>query len=182
VIAQRLRSGTFTPPAILMPGSSVWPLGFFADFESSEPEDIPVGQIADTTASFQTRLTSASVLQIHGIKERVKGRFRLLRRLKANHDNEGAAAANPKTVDMAIAFIDAMTRYREFFATLDDDCSAVIEFEDRGIGFFADITFKSDGTIECYRRSQNQPSLTFSGALDSEVTRQFLETELHIDF
>ena len=123
-----------------------------------------------------------SVVHIHSPKERTKARFRLLKRLGPNHDGEGAQAPNARTVDRAIAFIDRMTKYRPFFATLDDDGSAVIEFDDRANGFFADVTFLSDGTVECYRRLSGHPSLTFVGRLDDADTREFLENELHIEF
>ncbi|MCA1542248.1 hypothetical protein I6F18_20020 [Bradyrhizobium sp. NBAIM32] len=125
---------------------------------------------------------SPSVIPIHSPKERIKARFRLLKRLGPNHDGEGAQAPNARTVDRAIAFIDRMTQHKDGFATLDDDGSAVIEFEDRQSGFFGDITFLADGTVECYRRQVGLPSRTFIGSLDAADTRDFLENELHIEF
>jgi hypothetical protein len=129
-----------------------------------------------------TVLTIPSVVPIHGLKERVKARFRLLKRLGPNHDGEGAEAPNAKTVDAAIAFVDRLTKYKQFFATLDDDGSAVIEFEDRAAGFFADITFLPDGRVECYRRVTGKPSRTFVGDLGAADTLNFLEDELQIEF
>jgi hypothetical protein len=155
-------------------------------FSAPDPlAGIPQFQEEETTLT-QTatpmRLTRCSVFLIHGLKERVKARFRLLKRLGLNHDGEGASAPIPKTVDAAIAFVDRMTKYKQFFATLDDDGSAVIEFEDKAAGFFADITFLPDGRIECYRRKTGLPSRTFVGDLSAADARDFLENELGIDF
>jgi hypothetical protein len=135
-----------------------------------------------TTPTPAIGLTRSTVVPIHGLKDRVKVRFRLLKRLGPNHDGEGAQAPNAKTVDAAIAFIDRMTKYKPFFATVDDDGSAVIEFEDRAVAFFADITFLSDGRIECYRRVAGKHSLTFTGDLNASDTLDFLESELQIEF
>jgi len=112
----------------------------------------------------------------------VKARFRLLRRLRANHDNEGAAAPSPESIDRAIAFVDQMRTFLPFFATVDDDGSAVIEFEDRNRGFFADITFCAGDTIECYRREVGCPSEYFEGVLGSAAARDFLASQLGILF
>jgi hypothetical protein len=124
-------------------------------------------------------IASPSVVSLHDNRERVKARFRLLRRLPSNHDNEGAAAPCPASVDRAIAFVDQMATNIPFFATLDDDGSAVIEFEDRDQGLFADLTFCRDGSIECYVRQGGQPSELFQGWLESPEARDFLKS--HID-
>ncbi|MGI8525857.1 MAG: hypothetical protein ACR2K5_06680 [Pseudolabrys sp.] len=124
------------------------------------------------------RPETASVVPLHDRKERMKARFRLLRRLPENHDNEGAARPNVKTVDAAIAFIDRMRSYPEFFVTLDDDGSAVIEF--RRPNLFGDITFFEDGHVECYARpSQGASSLT-EGDLNSGNMKAFLEHHFHV--
>src|SRR5713101_4261771 len=66
-------------------------------------------------------LTAPSVVRLHDNRERVKARFRLLRRLRADHDNEGASAPSPESIDRAIAFVHQMRTFPPFFATLDDD-------------------------------------------------------------
>ena len=119
-----------------------------------------------------------AVISLHGPKERIKVRFRLLRRLPANHDNEGASAPNVKTFDAAIAFIDRMRSHPEFFATLDDDGSAVIEFESSN--FFGDITFAEDGSVECYVRPITSPSALIEGDLDSSDIKSFLENSFGV--
>jgi hypothetical protein len=136
---------------------------------------------ANTTApSKQTKkITVPSVVYATRDQDRVKARFRLLRRLPANHDNEGAEAAQPESVDAAIAFIDRMGNYpAPFYATLDDDGSAVIEFEDRATGFFADMTFRGKGNVICYVRRANRPSQLVEGRLNSRTIREFLASEM----
>ena len=96
--------------------------------------------------------TIPSVTYIHGRHDRVKARLRMLKRLPTNHDGEGAAAPNARSIDAAIAFVDQISSGPNFNATLDDDGSAVIEFENRATGFFADITFRNPGHVELYRR------------------------------
>jgi hypothetical protein len=162
--------------------SSLWP-SFFSDapvFETSTP----MVAVADATGrAYPRALTTPSpVVSLHGIKERVKARFRLLRRLQDDHDNEGARAANKATVDAAIAFVDGLSHYPQFFATLDDDGSAVIEFEDKSTGFFADLTFRENNVVECYRRVAGIPSVSFGGLLSDDEVRERLSTELRIIF
>jgi hypothetical protein len=128
------------------------------------------------------RITEPSVVALHGMKDRVKTRFRILRRLLDNHDREGACGANKASVDAAIAFIDSMTHYPPFFATLDDDGFAVIEFEDKATGFFADLTFKPNHVVECYRRTSGKASLSYAGSLKDEDIQQTLIAELRIAF
>jgi hypothetical protein len=127
--------------------------------------------------------TVPSAVYLHGDRDRVKARFRLLRRLPADHDNEGAAAAQHESVDAAIAFIDQMCDYpAPFYATLDDDGSAVIEFEDRTTGFFADLTFRGKHAVVCYVRHPNSPSHLLEGQLNSRAVRDFLSTEMDVVF
>jgi hypothetical protein len=125
--------------------------------------------------------TMRSAVYIHDDRDRVKARFRLLRRLPADHDNEGAAAAQPDSVDAAIAFIDQMRDYpAPFYATLDDDGSAVIEFENRGTGFFADLTFRGKDAVVCYVRQPNSPSRIIEGQLNSRSIQNFLSSEMQV--
>ena len=67
-------------------------------------------------------------------------------------------------------------------ATLDDDGSAVIEFEDRSKGFFADLMFRADGIVECYRRETGAPSEFFEGALGSLEAQDFIKRNIHVVF
>ncbi|WP_316172384.1 hypothetical protein [Bradyrhizobium sp. SZCCHNRI2049] len=82
---------------------------------------------------------------------------------------------------MAIAFIDRMYLHPEFFATLDDDGHAVIEFRNREIGFFADLTFHRDGTVTAYRREPGKVSVESSGFAASEEMISFLKKELRVE-
>jgi hypothetical protein len=124
------------------------------------------------------RATQPSVTYIYGRRDRVKARLRMLRRLPSNHDNEGAASPNSKSIDTAIAFIDRIKGGPDFSATLDDDGSAVLEFENRQTGLFADITFLPDGRVELYKREPGQQSELYEGALDGPDARRFLETKI----
>jgi hypothetical protein len=133
-----------------------------------------------TTAPIDGPKTPSIVLPLQGNRERAKARFRLLRRLPANHDNEGAAAPSHESVDRAIAFIDQMRKFPAFFPTLADDGAAVIEFEERDRGFFADITFVPNGRIECYRRETGKVSEYFEGNADAAEAREFLESYLGV--
>jgi hypothetical protein len=176
-------SGTSAPWDLATRVSSLWP-SFIANtplFDFPAERATPADTVGN--ANSLPRLTTPSpVVPLHGTKERVKVRFRLLRRLQDDHDNEGARAANKASVDAAIAFVDSLSNYPPFFATLDDDGSAVIEFEDKATGFFADLTFKGNNVVECYRRATNSPSLSFGGLLTDEALRERLSTELRIAF
>ena len=121
------------------------------------------------------QLYSSLVVPLFDNRERVMARFRLLRRLHANHDNEGAAKPNNASIDRAMAFVDQMRTFPPFFATIADDGSAVIEFETSDRTFFADITFARDGHVELYRREAGKPSEYLEGALDSPEVQKFLE-------
>jgi hypothetical protein len=178
------RLGTSARWDLPMLASALWP-SFIADTPAAYEEPAKLATAADTTGQVKplARLTEPSpVVSLHGTKERVKARFRLLRRLQDDHDNEGARAANKVSVDAAIAFVDGLSHYPPFFATLDDDGSAVIEFEDKATGFFADLTFKENNIVECYRRIAGSPSLSFGGLLTDEALRERLSTELRIVF
>jgi hypothetical protein len=154
-------AGTYTPTFIEPP--FVWSRQTFAEPDVTEPiqpypaATAPVANAKAVSGRTQ-KVTDPSVVYIDRDRERVKARFRLLRRLPADHDNEGAAAAQQDSVDAAIAFIDQMRDYpAPFYATLDDDGSAVIEFEDRVTGFFADVTFRGRRDVICYVRRMNRP-------------------------
>jgi hypothetical protein len=159
-----------TPPRL-------WP-PFLTRPNETEPVDSPINAERAPTAATTpaVRPTSASIVTLHDNREHVKARFRLLRRLPANHDHEGAAAPSRESVDRAIAFVDRMRTFPPFFATLADDGAAVIEFEDRSRAFFADITFGLNGLVECYRRQAGRTSEYFEGSLDSAEAREFLES------
>jgi hypothetical protein len=137
---------------------------------------------ATGSAAYRHWLTEPSISYVRGPRERVKARFRMLRRLPANHDGCGALAPNSDSIDAAISFIDHISGARSFTATLDDDGSAVIEFEERRAGYFADITFRADGQIEAYRREPYKPSEFFVGTLDAADTRRFLRTQMGLAF
>ncbi len=98
----------------------------------------------------------------------------MLRRLKDNHDGEGARAAQPRSVDAAIAFIDRHFFTLPVLATLDDDGLAVIEVHSGERGIFADMTFKIDGSVECYFRKAGELSQMFEGPAFSPETKAFI--------
>jgi hypothetical protein len=149
----------------------------FAEPDVMEPP--PPQQYPATAPTVNATMRSA--VYIHDDRDRVKARFRLLRRLPADHDNEGAAAAQPDSVDAAIAFIDQMRDYpAPFYATLDDDGSAVIEFENRETGFFADLTFRGNDAVVCYVRQPNRPSRIIEGQLNSRPIQNFLSSEMQV--
>jgi hypothetical protein len=185
--------GTYTRTLIEPP--ALWPKKKFAEPAvleiepsvpemSSHPAASPAASHAGSVqaASAQTEnATRQSPVYIHDDRDRVKARFRLLRRLPADHDNEGAAAAQPDSVDAAIAFVDQVRAYpAPFYATLDDDGSAVIEFEDRGTGFFADLTFRGKNEVVCYVRRPNSPSQLIEGQLSSRPIRHFLLSKMQV--
>ena len=148
-------------------------------FEVEPRRDVHPGPNSVTSSRMQPA-TAASVVAIHGIKDQTKARFRMLRRLPRNHDGEGADAANAKSVDEAIAFLDAMQCSTPYFATLSDEGFAVIEFEDRSTGFFAVVMFRPDGVVECYRRKPGAPSELVEGPLDELEVRDFLDLKIGV--
>jgi hypothetical protein len=187
---------SYSPSLIDNPATGLWLSAFYAQLDTPDVQPISrhSRQASSAQSSSPRRLDPATasppatdpspILPIHDGREHVKARFRLLRRLLANHDNEGAEAANPKSVDTAIAFIDSIEEpFPSCLATLDDDGSAVIEFEDEAKGFIADLTFRGDGTnIECYRRQAGMPSEFFEGALNSTVTHNFIKNYLCLTY
>lgn len=180
--AARSFEGTYTPPLIDQAG--LWSRQTFAEPDGMEPiqSDPAASPIANARAASgrAETVTVPSVVYIHGDRDRVKTRFRLLRRLPADHDNEGAAAAQRDSVDAAIAFIDQMCDFpAPFHATLDDDGSAVIEFEDCATGFFADLTFHGKSVV-CYVRQPGRPSQLIEGKLNSRDVRGFLASEMQV--
>lgn len=109
-------------------------------------------------------------------KAETKARLRMLRHLPADHDGEGAAAPLPHSVDAAISFVSMIVTDLTYGPTLNDDGQAVIEFEDRAAGRFADIAFHGDqdNTVDCYRRQRGEPSVMISGKLDQADVATFL--------
>jgi hypothetical protein len=183
--AANLIERTYTPT--LIPLTALWSGRRFAEPNVMDPiQPYLVAEPAANATAPPEQIEKAAVPSVvygHDDRDRVKARFRLLRRLPADHDNEGAAAAQPESVDAAIAFIDQMCDYpAPCYATLDDDGSAVIEFEDRGTGFFADMTFRGTGDVVCYVRRPNRPSRLLEGRLNSRAVRDFLASEMDVIF
>lgn len=143
---------------------SIPPLGI-GDGEGEEEEQSP---------------TSPSVVLLRTDRDRMKVRLRKLRQLQANHDGEGASAPIQSTIDVALNFIDKLVKYPPFHPTLDDSGCAVIEFEDRQSGLFADMTFRQDDKVECYCCKQGSPSQLLEGELDSKEIRTFLEDNVGV--
>jgi hypothetical protein len=115
-----------------------------------------------------------------GARDRLIARFRLLRHLPNNHDNEGASVPNLGSVDAAIAFISSVTTSTPASASLNDAGAAVIEFEDRSTGLFADVTFLPSGRVEVYRRKPGVDSVRFEDELSAKRTREFLAQEVDV--
>jgi hypothetical protein len=149
----------------------------------------PNGAPSETTASSAllsnegkgarvSRLTYPGTVEpLHSGREKIKARLRMLRRLSENHDNEGASAPDKRSVDIAIATVDEFEEpLLPCLATLDDDGSAVLEFEDRSSGFFADITFRADETVEFYERRRGEPSRLFEAPLHSSQAQSFFDS------
>lgn len=128
----------------------------FLTFSSSE-------KVGTASAAVTPRLPSRNVLRLHQGKEHTRARFRMLRRLPDNHDNDGAKAANRDSIDSAIAFIDAHSFAHPILATLDDEGFAVIEIESADRNTFADITFFDGDQVECYVRIANAESVMCRG-------------------
>lgn len=120
------------------------------------------------------------------MKNQTQDRLRVLSGLQKNHDGEGAAAANKASVDLAIAFLDAMKCGMPCSATLNDDGFAVLEFEDRSTGFFAEVTFLPDGFVQFYFRINLGDRLGMScsnlrlGRLDDPEFCGFMESKLGV--
>jgi hypothetical protein len=180
--------------AILFPPGSTVPRGFVTpqEYELAPPVEVPplpsfsasaTGSAVYPYRDSATRpATVASFVSMHNRADRTKARFRLLRRLQRNHDGEGAAAADQESVDAAIAFLGSMRCSKPYFATLNDEGFAVIEFEDRLTGFFGDLTFQPGGVVQCYARQPGAPSQFLEQALDSPQMRDFLDTHIGVVF
>src|ERR1700730_13034919 len=102
--AHRLR--TSSRSYIDLPGDDLWSAQFFV--EPDVVEDAPAADDVSSAvrSASGSKITEPSVVLLHDGRERIKVRFRLLRRLPPNHDAEGASAPCPLSVDRAIAFID----------------------------------------------------------------------------
>jgi hypothetical protein len=182
------------PSAIPCPPGLTVARGFVPpqEYELAPPVDYPNVPSFSRSATvfdleyFRNSITwtaaSATSKSVHSRADRTKARFRLLRRLQRNHDGEGAAAADRESVDAAIAFLGTMQCSRPYFATLNDDGFAVIEFEDRLTGFFGDLTFQPDGVVQCYARQPGTESQFLEQALDSPQMRDFLDTHIGVVF
>jgi len=129
----------------------------------------------------QPSLTQQSVVPLRRSIDHAKARFRMLRRLPNNYDNEGASAPNSASVDAAIAFLDRLTDMPGICATLSDAGSAVIEIDDTESGFFGEITFLSDNKVECYRRRKGAPSVLIEGTIQEAEIKRFLVDEMGIN-
>ncbi|MBW6522531.1 hypothetical protein KZ810_03390 [Sphingomonas sp. RHCKR47] len=134
----------------------------------ASPLDTPINVKQETHKS-------AEVDRARAQTARLTARLRMLKRLPYNHDGEGAAAPIPRSVDAALAFLPNIKTAMAYGVTLDDDGNAVVEFEDRATGSFADITFCADAhSVECYRRSVGRPSTAMCGVINSKEVLDFL--------
>ena len=106
-------------------------------------------------------------------RERAKARFRMLKHLPENHDGEGASAPIASSVDDAIAFVDDVVGAPRMLPTLDDDGSAVIEFEDKSMGVFCDITFLPDHVVEVFCKNK-LGTFSFTGPYTTRSFREFV--------
>jgi hypothetical protein len=174
--------GSYVPPGLWARGQTSarvpYTVPALYDLQDFAPVENPIESLIGKTRSVPQLATAPSLTYTHGLHDRVKARFRMLRRLPSDHDGEGAAAPNSKSIDRAIAFIDRIAKGPNFNATLDDDGSAVIEFEDRATGFFADITFRANGRVEFYKRAPGQESDFFEGEIETPEARTFLEYKI----
>jgi len=107
-------------------------------------------------------------LEVARRRAAAKAHLRMLRHLPANHDGEGAHAPILASTDAALAFIAKASMNLMIGPTLNDDGLAVVEFEDRECGFFADITFLEDkSTVDLYIRRKGEDSILVTAALNS---------------
>lgn len=134
-----------------------------------------------TELNIPSPATEPSVVCLRPAVDHAKARFRMLRRLVADHDSGGALAPDPSSVDAAIAFLDRLNNFDNLMATVSDSGSAVIEIHGPESGYFGEITFLSDGKVECYRRRENYPSALIEGELESTEIKRFLMVEMSID-
>lgn len=122
-------------------------------------------------------VASSPAAEKHVGHSRLATRLRMLKRLSANHDREGASAPIGQSVDAALAFLPQIVFSSTIGATLNDDGWAVFEFEDRQTGFFADLAFHGEdpAMIDVYRRVRGQPSADISGELNDPGVKAFLK-------
>ena len=150
-----------------------------AQVKSFDPEQISFTTSSKpATATTPTIVENETVVSLHEPRERAKARLRRLRRLQANHDGQGASAPLPLSVDLAIAFVSRLSPRQRCYPTLDDDGSAVIEFDDSDTLQFADIKFFGNGTVECYASVPGEASEMCLGTLEDETIRNFLQKHL----
>lgn len=137
------------------------------------------------TTAHQVTLVPCNVdviVPLHGQREKTVARLRRLKRLPADHDNEGAAAPDEGSVDQAIAFVSSATSDLLYHATVSDDGLAVLEFEDRAMRRFASMTFHADGQVDFYRSfGPSAPTIT-SDLLRSNEMRTALRNFLGVHF
>lgn len=121
--------------------------------------------------------TSVHSLDAARRRAAAKAHLRMLRHLPTNHDGEGAKAPNAASADAALAFISRASSDLMLGPTLNDDGLAVIEFEDRNRGLFADITFLEDkSTADLYIRRKGEESILVTAPLNSpELTALMTE-------
>jgi hypothetical protein len=152
------------------------------EFYTDAPRDLavrmkPVDSTSDPiTSSNAVTLDPPNlrkVVHLHQGKEHTKARFRMLRRLPDNHDNEGAKAAISGSIDLAIAFIDTHSFSHPILATINDDGFAVLEIESVDRNVFADITFFETGSVECYLRISGAESEMHEGRPRDAATKAF---------
>ncbi len=176
------------PPGLTVARAFVTP----GEYEPALPVNIPTVSSYSASATvvdlevYRNLATRAAPFagfrSVHNRADRTKARFRLLRRLQRNHDGEGAAAADQESVDAAIAFLGTMQCSKPYFATLNDEGYAVIEFEDRDTGFFGDLTFQPGGIVQGYVHQPGESSLLLVQALGSSEMKEFLATHLDVVF
>ena len=75
---------------------------------------------------------------------------------------------------------DGQWRFPEADSLPEKYATCVIEFEDRSTGFFADITFRTEGVVECYKRKLGTPSELVVGPLDELAVRDFLDSKIGV--
>src|SRR5437762_152143 len=115
-LALRRFEGSYVPP-LLWPGygqtSSTVPFTVTAFYELPPPspvEDSTAKQLIGKTRPEPEPATRPSATYVHVRRDHVKARLRMLRRLPIDHDREGAAAPDSKSIDTAIAFIDRIAK------------------------------------------------------------------------
>lgn len=154
--------------------ANVIPVNFRRKSVSSQPTFT-----RDTTSSeWAWGERAARVSQVSdSTKAHLIARLRMLKRLPANHDNEGAAAPVGSSVDAALAYLPKFHADVPYGVTLDDDGLAVIEFSDSTAGKFVAVTFgpDEDSFAECYWRQEGRRSRLERVSRTEEAISAFLE-------